>query len=286
LESHLGILRGARTLSQAVATTLGPGGRNVAIDPWTPELENDLLNYPKPIITKDGVTVAQNINLSQNQMHNIGAKLLIDAAQKSAEESGDGTTTCTVLATAMLQEGLKIPHKNIFIRKGMQSAVRQICENLASQAIRISTSDEVRNIALVSSNQDEHIANILTDIYEKVGLTGAISITDGDGISLAPEVQFVEGVSFDSGFLSPYFSDDRSTINYDHAYVALVDSEIQTEKELVNLLEFCKMTRKPLIIVAQDFSSEALTSMVVNKLQLGLQLVAIKAPMFQGSDLI
>ena len=159
-------------------------------------------------------------------MHNIGAKLLIDAAQQSAEESGDGTTTCTVLATAMLQEGLKIANKNIFIRKGMQSAVRQICENLTKQAITISSADEVRNIALVSSNQDEHIANILTEIYNKVGLAGAISIQDGDGISVAPEVQFVEGVTFDSGFLSPYFADDRSMINYDHAYIALVDAEI------------------------------------------------------------
>jgi len=209
--------------------------------------------------------------LHRKPLQTLGAKLLIDASAKSCDEVGDGTTTCTVLAHKILEEGLKTvtldPSSALAVRKGIKLAVSSIVSQLKSEATQISSSDEVYSLALQSSNGDHHIATAIRDIYTKVGLNGAISVEDGPGVR-ETTVEHISGLKIESGFLSPYFADDREKIHFENEniYVALVSGPINTESELVKLLEFAKKTQRPLLIIAEEFSSQALTAMVINKL--------------------
>lgn len=232
-----------------------------------------------------------------SRLLSMGAQLLLEAAERTNEESGDGTTTCCVIARAILERGKTLTHglgdgaavDLNQVRIGIQKAVKQICSALDEQAIKVQNADEVRNIALVSSDNDTDIADVIVRIYERVGMNGAISILDGDGTHRETRVDFVQGLHVDSGFLSPYFADDRQSINFEEGravYVAVVDGNVETEADVVPLLEFAKKTMAPVLIFAHDFSTDALSSLVVNRLQLGLKIVAIKAPIFQSTELL
>lgn len=229
-----------------------------------------------PQSTKDGVTVAKSLDMLQSQIQSLGSKLIIDAANKSCEESGDGTTTCTIIANSILAQGSKVlshdPHEAVFIRRGIKLAVSEIKAHLQSQAIKITKEEEVHNLALQSSNYDDFIAKCILEIYQKVGLNGAISIQEGNGFSAETVVEFQSGLQIDSGYLSPYFAQgcESATIefsgNSETVYIAAVCGQVDRAHELTKLLEFAKKTQRPLVIFATEFSSEALQALVMNKL--------------------
>ena len=180
-----------------------------------------------------------------------------------------------------------LKYRNADIRRGIQSAVRQICQILEEESEIIKSKKEVGDIARVSSNHDEEITSIIVDIYSKIGLQGAISIEQGDGISRESTVEFIDGLKIESGFLSPYFADDRQSLVFEgNVYILLVNDTIRTEADVVNFLEFSKMTQRPVILMAKEFESEALSCLVVNRLQKQLKIVAVKAPFLDGEGIM
>jgi chaperonin GroEL len=266
------MLEGCDMLADAVQVTLGPRGRNVVLD----------RTFGVPKITKDGVTVAKDIEFS-DRYHNIGANLVKQVASKANDEAGDGTTTATILARAIFKEGCKSVAAGMNpmdVRRGIQLAVDTVVEELKKQSIPIRTTDEIKNVATISANNDAHIGGLISGIFEKLGANGTITVAEGK--SLETEVEYVEGLKWDRGYISPYFVTDAKTskVVFDNAAVLLVDKKISSVQQILPYLESCMQQQKPLLLVAEDLESEALATLVVNKLRGGLKVAAVKSPGF------
>ena len=266
------MLAGVEKLANAVAVTMGPTGRNVIIDK----------SFGGPTVTKDGVTVAKEIEL-EDRFENMGAKLVIEVAQKTSDLAGDGTTTATVLARAIFREGLRniVAGSNpTAIRRGIERGVLAACERLKELGRAVSGKQEVAHVGAISANNDHEIGNLLADALERVGKDGVITVEEGK--SRETQVEYVDGMQFDKGFISPYFMTDMSTMEavLENALVLLYEKKISNIRDLVPLLEKTAQSGRPLLIVAEDVDAEALTLLVVNKLRGTLNVCAVKAPGF------
>jgi len=259
-------------LADAVQVTLGPRGRNVVLD----------RTFGVPKITKDGVTVAKDIEFS-NRYHNLGANLVKQVASKTNDLAGDGTTTATILARAIYKEGCKSVAAGMNpmdLRRGIQKAVDVVVEELRELSIPIKSVDEIKNVATISANNDHHIGGLIAGIFDRLGPNGTITVAEGK--SLETEVEYVEGLKWDRGYISPYFVTNAKTqkIEFQNPAILLVDKKISNIKQILPFLEGCMQQQKPLLIVAEDVESEALATLVVNKLRGGLKVAAVKSPGF------
>ena len=266
------LLAGVTKLTRAVRSTLGPRGRNAVLDK----------GWGSPKVTKDGVTVAEDIELD-DPYENLGAQLVKEAASKTNEVAGDGTTTATVLAEAIFREGLKMiasGYDPMALSRGIAKATEAVCEEVDKLATPISEKDkkELQQIATIAGNNDPSIGTVLADAFLKVGKNGVITIEEGRGSETTVEV--VEGMQFDRGFLSPHFvtNQDEVTCELENCYILLFEEKISSNKKLIPLLEAISKANKPLLIVAEDVEGEALATLVVNKMRGILQICAVKAP--------
>jgi chaperonin GroEL len=271
-EARHALLRGVQKLSAAVKTTLGPKGRNVVFD----------RKFGSPTVTKDGVTVAKEIEL-EDPCENMGAQMVREVASKTSDDSGDGTTTATLLAEAIYREGLKYVTAGanpIGIQRGIHKAVAVAVEQLAKIAKKVKDKDEIKQVATVSSNWDNAIGEIIADAMDKVGKDGTITVEEAKSIDTTLDV--VEGMQFDKGYLSPYFVTNAETMEakLEDAYVLNYEKKISNLKELFPILEKVATARKPLLIIAEDVEGEALATLVVNKLRGTINVCAVKAPGF------
>lgn len=263
---------GIKQLNDAVKVTMGPKGRNVLIQK----------SYGAPSITKDGVSVAKEVELKE-PIANMGAQLVKEVASKTADAAGDGTTTATVLAYSIFKEGLRnitAGANPIEVKRGMDKATTAIIDELKKLSKTIKGKKEIAQVATISANSDENIGNLIAEAMEKVGKDGVITVEEAKGIN--DELNVVEGMQFDRGYLSPYFvtNSDKMTIELDNPYVLLTDKKITSMKDILPLLESTMKSGKPLLIVAEDIEGEALTTLVVNKLRGVLNVAAVKAPGF------
>jgi chaperonin GroEL len=266
------MLEGCDMLADAVQVTLGPRGRNVVLD----------RTFGVPKITKDGVTVAKDIEFS-NRYHNLGANLVKQVASKTNDIAGDGTTTATILARAIYKEGCKSVAAGMNpmdLRRGIQKAVDVVVEELKALSIDIKSTEDIKAVATISANNDHHIGGLIAGIFDKLGPNGTITVAEGK--SLETEVEYVEGLKWDRGYVSPYFVTNAKTqkVEFTNPAILLVDKKISNIKQLLPFLEGCMQQQKPLLIVAEDLESEALATLVVNKLRGGLQVAAVKSPGF------
>ena len=266
------ILKGVNVLANAVKVTLGPKGRNVVIDK----------SFGSPLITKDGVTVAKEIEL-ENKFENMGAQMVKEVASKTNDEAGDGTTTATVLAQAIYREGAKLVsagHNPMSIKRGIDKAVGIIIEELKNMAKPVKGSNEVAQVGSISANNDPEIGKMLADAMDKVGREGVITIEDSK--TAKTEVTTVEGMQFDRGYLSPYFVTNAEKMEavLENAYVLVYDKKISSMKDMIGVLEAVSKQGRPLLIIAEDVDGEALATLVVNKLRGTLHVCAVKAPGF------
>lgn len=263
---------GVQKLTDAVKVTMGPRGRNVLIQ----------RSYGSPLITKDGVSVAKEIEL-KDALENMGAQLVKQVASNTADEAGDGTTTATVLANAIYQEGLRnitAGANPVEVKRGMDKALEAILENLKASSRIINDKKEIAQVATISANSDERIGAMIAEAMEKVGRDGVITVEEAKGIN--DELDVVEGMQFDRGYLSPYFinNSEKMTVELDHPYILLFDQKISNLKDLLPVLEQVQKSSRPLLIIAEDVEGEALATLVVNKLRGILNITAVKAPGF------
>ncbi|XP_063115575.1 60 kDa heat shock protein, mitochondrial [Cavia porcellus] len=266
------MLQGVDLLADAVAVTMGPKGRTVIIEQ----------SWGSPKVTKDGVTVAKSIDL-KDKYKNIGAKLVQDVANNTNEEAGDGTTTATVLARSIAKEGFEKISKGanpVEIRRGVMLAVDAVIAELKKQSKPVTTPEEIAQVATISANGDKEIGNIISDAMKKVGRKGVITVKDGK--TLNDELEIIEGMKFDRGYISPYFinTSKGQKCEFQDAYVLLSEKKISSVQSIVPALEIANAHRKPLVIIAEDVDGEALSTLVLNRLKVGLQVVAVKAPGF------
>ncbi|EQC44766.1 chaperonin GroEL [Bacteriovorax sp. Seq25_V] len=266
------ILEGVNQLANAVRVTLGPKGRNVVIQKA----------FGAPHITKDGVSVAKEIEL-ENNFQNMGAQMVKEVAQKTNEDAGDGTTTATVLAQAIYTEGVKLVtagHNPMDLKRGIDLAVEKVVAELKSMSKDIKTNSEIEQVGTISANNDKEIGKLLAEAMDKVGKDGVITIEESKTAETTLDV--VEGMQFDRGYLSPYFvtSPEKMEVNFDNANILITDKKVSSMKELLPLLEKTVQTSRPLLIIAEDIEGEALTTLVVNKLRGTLNVAAVKAPGF------
>src|SRR5437762_2562620 len=266
------VLRGVAKLSKAVTATLGPKGRNVVIDK----------KFGSPTVTKDGVTVAKEIELD-NACENMGAQMVREVASKTSDAAGDGTTTATVLAEAIYREGLKFVTSGahpIGIQRGIQKAVDAAVAQLDKIAKKVKDKEEIKQVATVSANWDTQIGEIIADAMDKVGKDGTITVEEAKSIETTLEV--VEGMQFDKGYLSPYFVTNAETMEckLEDAYILIYEKKISSLKDLLPILEKIAKVSKPLLIIAEEVEGEALATLVVNKLRGTLNVCAVKAPGF------
>jgi len=271
-DARVRIVRGVNTLANAVKTTLGPKGRNVVLE----------RSFGAPTVTKDGVSVAKEIEL-KDKFENIGAQLVKDVASKTSDNAGDGTTTATVLAQAIVQEGLKYVAAGfnpIDLKRGIDKAVAAAVAELAKQSKPVTTSKEIAQVGSISANSDESIGKIIADAMDKVGKEGVITVEDGK--SLDNELDVVEGMQFDRGYLSPYFinNPDKQVAALDDPYVLIFDKKISNIRDLLPVLEQVAKSSRPLLIIAEDVEGEALATLVVNNIRGILKTTAVKAPGF------
>ena len=268
-----GLKRGVEQLANAVKVTLGPKGRNVVIEK----------KYGSPHVTKDGVTVAKEVQL-QDPIENMGAALIREAASKTSEQAGDGTTTATVLAHSMVTSGLKnvaAGANPIDLKRGMDRAVEVVVNTLESISTPVGEDpNKIQQVASISANNDEVIGKLIADVMQKVGKEGVITVEEAKGTQT--EVKVVEGMQFDRGYLSPYFvtNSDKMVAELDNPFILVTDRKISNMKDLVPALELSLGAGKPLLIIADDIDGEALAALVVNKLRGSLKVVAVKAPGF------
>ncbi|MCE7064398.1 chaperonin GroEL [Dyadobacter sp. CY326] len=266
------IKRGVDTLADAVKVTLGPRGRNVVIDK----------KFGSPSITKDGVTVAKEIDL-KDPIENMGAQLVKEVASKTADSAGDGTTTATVLAQAIYSIGVKnvaAGANPMDLKRGIDKAVSVIVKDLESQKKNISTSKEIAQVATISANHDEEIGQMIAEAMEKVGKEGVITVEEARGTET--EVKTVEGMQFDRGYLSPYFvtNTEKMEAELERPFILISEKKVSSMKELLPVLEAVAQTGRPLLILAEDVDGEALATLVVNKIRGALKVAAVKAPGF------
>ena len=271
-EARNKIKKGVDVLADAVKVTLGPKGRNVILDK----------KFGAPTVTKDGVSVAKEIEL-KDPVENMGAQLLKEVASKTADDAGDGTTTATVLAQSLFTHGIKnvaAGANPMDLRRGIDKAIAAIVENLKGQSKQISTSDEIAQVASVSANNDLEVGKMIASAMDKVGKDGVITVEEAKGTET--EVKTVEGMQFDRGYLSPYFvtNTDKMEAELESPYILIYDKKISNMKELLPVLEATAQTGKPLLIIAEDVEGEALATLVVNKIRGSLKIAAVKAPGF------
>ena len=266
------IKKGVDALANAVKVTLGPKGRNVLLDK----------KFGAPNVTKDGVSVAKEIELS-DPVENMGAQLVKEVASKTADDAGDGTTTATVLTQAMFGIGIKnvaAGANPMDLKRGINIAIASVVENLKSQSKAIKNSSEIEQVASVSANNDAEVGKMIAEAMDKVGKDGVITVEEAKGTET--EVKTVEGMQFDRGYLSPYFVTDTEKMeaNLENPYILIYDKKISTMKELLPILEATAQTGKPLLIISEDVDGEALATLVVNKIRGSLKISAVKAPGF------
>ncbi|MFO1064183.1 MAG: chaperonin GroEL [Pirellulales bacterium] len=269
-EAREAIRRGVSKLARAVKVTLGPKGRNVILQK----------SFGSPTVTKDGVTVAKEIDL-EDVYENMGARMVREVASKTSDVAGDGTTTATVLAEAIFNEGLKavVAGVNpIQMKSGIERAVSDITEKLKKMSTKITDKTDTANVATIAANNDREIGNLLADAMEKVGKDGVVTVDEGK--SLHTELEFVEGMQFDRGYLSPYFVTDMTSMEavLEDPYILVYEKKVSNIKDLVPVLEQVVQQGKPLLIVAEDVDGEALATLVINRLRGTLNVVAVKAP--------
>merc|ERR1740138_28904 len=272
-EARALMLEGCNRLADAVAVTMGPKGRNVVIEQ----------SFGPPKVTKDGVTVAKSIDLKALPMVNVGAQLVKQVASKTNDIAGDGTTTATVLARAIYREGCKAVAAGMSpmdIKRGMDQAVKIVMEDLAAQATMIESPESIRSVATIAANGDEVIGDLITTAFEKVGKDGTITVSDGK--TLNHELEVVEGMQLDRGYVSPYFITDTKNqkIDLENPHILLFDKKISSVQSILPVLEQVAKTQQPLLIMAEDIDGEALTMLILNKLRGGLKVAAVKAPGF------
>src|SRR5215210_6308624 len=266
------MLKGIEVLNNAVKVTLGPKGRNVVLDK----------SYGAPRITKDGVTVAKEIELS-DKFENMGAQMVREVASKTSDVAGDGTTTATILAAAIVREGAKSVAAGMNpmdLKRGVDLAVEAVVKDLQSRSKKVTTSEEIAQVGTISSNGDAEVGRMLAEAMQKVGNEGVITVEEAK--SLTTELDVVEGMQFDRGYISPYFVTDsekmRATL--EDPYILIHEKKLSSLQALLPLLESVVQSGKPLLIVAEDVEGEALATLVVNKLRGGLKVAAAKAPGF------
>ena len=273
IEAREGLKRGVDALANAVKVTLGPKGRNVIIGK----------SFGGPQVTKDGVTVAKEIEL-EDALENMGAQMVKEVASKTNDLAGDGTTTATILAQSIVTEGLKnvtAGANPMDLKRGLDKAVSTIVENLNKSAKTVGNSSEkIQQIASISANNDNAIGNLITEAFEKVGKEGVITVEEAKGTDTYVDV--VEGMQFDRGYLSPYFvtNSEKMESDLENPYILLYDKKISAMKDLLPILEPVAQTGKPLLVIAEDVDGEALATLVVNKLRGALKIAAVKAPGF------
>ncbi len=273
IEARNGVKRGVDALANAVKVTLGPKGRNVIIGK----------SFGAPMVTKDGVSVAKEIELA-DPLENMGAQMVKEVASKTNDLAGDGTTTATVLAQAIVHEGLKNVASGanpLGLKRGIDKAVEAVVAELTKQAKSVGdTSEEIKQVASISANNDEKIGELIAEAFGKVGKEGVITVEEAKGTETYMEV--VEGMQFDRGYLSPYFVTDseKMTVDLENPYILIVDKKINSMKDLLPVLEPAAQSGKPLLIIAEDIEGEALATLVVNKLRGSLKIAAVKAPGF------
>jgi len=266
------MLRGVDTLANAVKVTLGPKGRNVVIDK----------SFGAPRITKDGVTVAKEIELA-DKFENMGAQMLREVASKQNDKAGDGTTTATVLAQAIVREGSKAVAAGMNpmdVKRGIDLAVNTVVEDLKAHAKSVEANSEIAQVATISANGDEEVGKILAEAMEKVGNEGVITVEEAK--SLATELETVEGMQFDRGYLSPYFitNAEKLKVELDDPYILIHEKKLSNLQAMLPLLESVVQSGRPLLIIAEDVEGDALATLVVNRLRGGLKVAAVKAPGF------
>jgi len=266
------MLRGVNILADAVKTTLGPKGRNVVIDK----------SFGSPRITKDGVTVAKEIELS-DKFENMGAQMVKEVASRTNDEAGDGTTTATVLAQAIVREGMKAVAAGMNpmdLKRGIDMATAKVVEQIKAAARPVKDSDEVAQVGTISANGEAQIGRFIADAMQKVGNEGVITVEENKGMET--EVEVVEGMQFDRGYLSPYFvtNPDKMIADLEDALILIHEKKLSSLQPMVPLLEQVIQSQKPLLIIAEDVEGEALATLVVNKLRGGLKIAAVKAPGF------
>lgn len=269
-EAREAIRRGISKLARAVKVTLGPKGRNVILQK----------SFGSPTVTKDGVTVAKEIEL-EDTYENMGAQMVREVASKTSDVAGDGTTTATVMAEAIFNEGLRAVTAGVNpvqMKSGIEKAVADITAKLTKMSIKVKSKDEMANVATIASNNDREIGDLLADAMEKVGKDGVITVDEGK--SLVTEQDWVEGMQFDRGYLSPYFVNEPSTMQVvlEDPYVLIFEKKITNIKDLVPILEAVVQQSKPLLIVAEDVEGEALATLVINRLRGTFTCCAVKAP--------
>lgn len=273
VEAREALKKGVDTLANAVKVTLGPKGRNVIIEK----------KFGSPVITKDGVTVAKEIEL-KDALENMGAQMVKEVASKTADQAGDGTTTATVLAQAIVAPGIKSVAAGanpMDLKRGIDKAVATVVANLKSQSQTVGQdNNKIKQVASISANNDEVIGALIAQAMEKVGNDGVITVEEAKGTET--EVKTVEGMQFDRGYLSPYFvtNSDKMEAELENPYILIYDKKISNMKELLPILEKQVQTGKPLIIIAEDLDGEALATLVVNKIRGSLKVAAVKAPGF------
>src|SRR5436189_652507 len=272
VEARDKMLRGVDILNNAVKVTLGPKGRNVVLDK----------SYGSPRITKDGVTVAKEIEL-EDKFENMGAQMVREVASKSSDFAGDGTTTATVLAQAIVKEGSKAVAARMNpmdLKRGIDLAVETVVEELKKNSKKVTSNEEIAQVGTISANGDQEIGRFLAEAMKKVGNEGVITVEEAK--SLETELDVVEGMQFDRGYISPYFitNADKMRVEMEDPYILINEKKLSGLQELLPLLESIVQTGKPLLIIAEDVEGEALATLVVNKLRGGLKVAAVKAPGF------
>ena len=273
IDARDGLKRGVDALANAVKVTLGPKGRNVIISK----------SFGAPTVTKDGVTVAKEVELADAH-ENMGAQMVKEVASKTNDLAGDGTTTATVLAQAIVREGLKnvaAGANPMDLKRGIDKAVKSIVNELAKQSQKVGDSiDKIRQVAAISANNDETVGELIADAFSKAGKEGVITVEEAKGTDTY--VDIVEGMQFDRGYLSPYFvtNSEKMTAELDNPFILLYDKKISTMKDLLPVLEPVAQSGKSLLIIAEDIDGEALATLVVNKLRGALRIAAVKAPGF------
>lgn len=271
-QARIKLQRGVRSLADVVAVTLGPTGRNVIIDK----------NFGNPLVTKDGVTVSKEVELD-DPFENMGAKLVNEVASKTSDIAGDGTTSATVLARAIYEEGLRnitLGANPMIVRRGIENAVEAALEYFKSTSKPVSNKSEIAQVGAISANNDKAVGDLIADAMEKVGRDGVITVEEGKGNTTT--LKLAEGMQFDKGFSSPYFVTDPTEMKavLEDCYILIYEKKISSLRDFVPLLEKTSRTGKPLLIISEDVEGEALTTLVVNKLRGVLKICAVKAPGF------
>src|SRR5437016_13375372 len=266
------ILEGVNILADTVKATLGPRGRNVVIEK----------SWGAPTVTKDGVTVAKEIEL-EDKFANMGAQMVREVASKTSDEAGDGTTTATVLAHAIVREGAKAVAAGMNpmdLKRGVDLAVETSVADLQKNSKNVTSNEEIAQVGTISANGDAEIGRFIADAMKKVGNEGVITVEEAK--SLETELEVVEGMQFDRGYISPYFvtNADKMRVEMEDPYILIYEKKLSGLQELLPLLEAVVQTSKPLVIIAEDIEGEALATLVVNKLRGGLKVAAVKAPGF------